>query len=238
MGTRRRRSAAAKSSTSLLMLLVIAAAVLNFIPFNVILAAGTATGPLSSALQGLYQIRGTHLEVDSLGIFADTKLTGSLVRLLVNSTTSGTGLAGRVILASVTLATSEFWVLESTRYIAVKAQKTTVDIANANGTLGGLLQPFGSGPILQNASGNNATLELRVVYLSLTITGYNPVDKTITNRYGEDNLAGLNAAFSISLDRLFLDLFLDPEANTITYIISAEMTVYQALAMVIQGGLR
>ena len=211
-----KRKAAKKASTSLLMLLIIASAILAFVPFRVTLATGTTGGALSaSTLATLQQLVGTHIAIDSLGLFTQT---GILTNLIGNLTTLPAG-------AATGLSTID--------YLALKAQKLTVDIDQANGTMGGLLQPFGSGPTLGGSTAAS-TIQLRVVLLSVTISGYK-LAGTATNKYGEVSLTGLNPALIISLDRAFIDLFVDPLSGIGTYLVQADMTVYQGLALLLEA---
>jgi hypothetical protein len=211
-----KRKAAKKASTSLLMLLIIASAILAFVPFRVTLATGSTGGALSaSTIQTLQQLIGTHIAIDSLGLFTQTTI---LTNLVGNLTALPAGAAAG---------------LGSIDYFAMKAQKITVDIDQANGTMGGLLQPFGSGPTL-GTSGSAATIQLRVVLLSVTISGYK-LAGTATNKYGEVSLTGLNPALIISLDRAFVDLFVDPLSGIGTYLVQADMTVYQGLALLLEA---
>src|SRR5712692_9393000 len=144
-----KRKAAKKASTSLLMLLIIASAILAFVPFRVTLATGT-TGALPAAtIADLQQLVGSHIAIDSLGLFTQTSI---LTNLVGNLTTLPAGTATG---------------LSTIDYFALKAQKITVDIDQANGTMSGLLQPFGTGPTLGGSSA--ATVQLRVVLLSVTI---------------------------------------------------------------------
>lgn len=220
---RRRRGAAAKGSTSLMMLLIVASALLAIIPFRVTLAVGNSTISIFLQAPALAQLTGTHVDIDSLGIFLRSSFATVFTRILLNRPTGtlcllGTGSGGCLLP----------YPLDLTKYWAIKSQKVTVDIATANGSMGGLLQPFGNGPSLVASS--RLTLEVRVVVLSMTISGYNQPTVT-TDQYGEDSLAGLNPAYVISFDRLFLDLFIDPVLITAAYVVSADMTIYQAIAM-------
>ncbi len=212
--TKNKRKAAKKASTSLLMLLIIASAILAFVPFRVTLATGT-TGALPAAtIADLQQLVGSHIAIDSLGLFTQT---GILTNLIGNLTALPAGTAAG---------------LSTIDYLALKAQKITVDIDQANGTMGGLLQPFGNGPTLGGSSA--ATVQLRVVLLSVTISGYK-LAGTATNKYGEVSLTGLNPALIISLDRAFIDLFVDPLSGIGTYLVQADMTVYQGLALLLEA---
>ncbi len=209
-----KRKAAKKASTSLLMLLIIASAILAFVPFRVTLATGT-TGALPAAtIADLQQLVGSHIAIDSLGLFTQTSI---LTNLVGNLTTLPAGTATG---------------LSTIDYFALKAQKITVDIDQANGTMSGLLQPFGTGPTLGGSSA--ATVQLRVVLLSVTISGYK-LAGTATNKYGEVSLTGLNPALIISLDRAFIDLFVDPLSGIGTYLVQADMTVYQGLALILEA---
>lgn len=217
-----KRKAAKKASTSLLMLLIIASAILAFVPFRVTLATGTTGGALSaSTISTLQQLIGTHIAIDSLGLFTQT---GILTNLIGNLTTLPAGTATG---------------LSTIDYLALKAQKLTVDIDQANGTLGGLLSPFGPGgpsgnPTLAPGPGSAKTIQLRVVLLSVTISGYK-LSGTAQNKYGEVSLTGLNPALIISLDRAFIDLFVDPLSGIGTYLVQADMTVYQGLALLLEA---
>ncbi len=223
---RRSKQVAAKGSTSFLMLLIIASAALAFIPFRVTLAVGSSSISVFFDAPTLLTLSGTHVSIDSLGIFLDTNVAAkALTFLILNQTT------GAIPLVSTPSGTISF-PLKVVKYFALKAQKITVDIANANGTLGGLLQPFGNGPTL--VANLREVVQVRIMLLSMTITGYT-APPPIANQYGEDNLAGLNPVFAITFDRAFVDLFIDPAANTLTYMVSADMTVYQAVALVAEA---
>jgi hypothetical protein len=221
---RKNKKTARKASSSLLMLLIIASAILAFLPFRMTLAAGT-TGAAQlcktlgvsvlapNGCDALQALSGTHLTVDALGILLAnnfTAVSGTLVPLLGNG------------------------------YLGLKASRVTVDITSQNGTaITGLLPPIG-------ASGNPATcttagacasartIEIKLIMLSVTISGYTTPTNAQTNRYGETNLQALNPALMITLDRVILDLFVDPYSNIATYIASADMTVYQGLALLLQ----
>ncbi len=209
-----KRKAAKKASTSLLMLLIIASAILAFVPFRVTLATGTTGALPASTIADLQQLVGSHIAIDSLGLFTQTSI---LTNLIGNLTTLPAGTATG---------------LSTIDYFAMKAQKITVDIDQSNGTMGGLLQPFGNGPTLGASSA--ATVQLRVVLLSVTISGYK-LAGSATNKYGEVSLTGLNAALIISLDRAFIDLFVDPLSGIGTYLVQADMTVYQGLALLLEA---
>ncbi len=212
-----KRKSAKKASTSLLMLLIIASAILAFVPFRVTLATGSTGGALdATTIQTLQQLIGTHIAIDSLGVFTQTSI---LTNLIGNIST----------VLTPAIATG----LNTIDYLALKAQKITVDIDQDNGQMGGLLGPFGTGPTLGAATGHT-TIQLRVVMLSVTISGYNLSGQS-TNIYGEQTLTGLNPALIISLDRAFIDLFVDPISGIGTYIVSADMTVYQGLALVLEA---
>ncbi len=212
-----KRKTAKKASTSLLMLLIIASAILAFVPFRVTLATGTTGAIDPTTLGDLQQLVGSHIAIDSLGLFTQTStLNGLLAGLVGNATFTP---AYQSALATVD-------------YFAMKAQKITVDIDQASGTMGGLLSPFGSGPTLGASSA--ATIQLRLVLLSVTISGYK-LAGSATNVYGEVSLTGLNAALIISLDRAFIDLFVDPLSGIGTYLVQADMTVYQGLALLLEA---
>lgn len=200
------------------MLLIIASAILAFVPFRVTLATGSTGGALTTGtIQTLQQLVGTHIAIDSLGLFAQTSI---LTNLIGNITTALTP----------AIATG----LNTISYLALKAQKITVDIdQNTTGSMSGLLGPFGNGPTLVPNAGHG-TIQLRIVLLSVTISGYK-LAGTSTNKYGEQTLTGLNPALIISLDRAFIDLFVDPLTGLGTYIVSADMTVYQGLALVLEA---
>jgi len=227
VGRRRRaRQAALKGSSSMLLLLIIASAALAFIPFRVTLAVGTSTVSVFFDAQTLLTLSGTHVSIDSLGLFVDTNVAAKLLTFIILNQTTGA-----LPILSTPSGTISF-PLKIVKYFAVKAQKITVDIADANGSMTGLLQPFGSGPSL--VTNLRQVVEVRIVLLSMTINGYT-APPPITNKYGEDNLAGLNPAFAISFDRAFIDLFIDPPANTLTYMVQADMTVYQAMALLAEA---
>lgn len=210
----------------MLLLLIIASAALAFIPFRVTLAVGTSTISVFFDAPTLLTLSGTHVSIDSLGIFLDTNAAAKLLTFIVFNQTTGA-----IPILSTPSGTISF-PLKFAKYFAVKAQKINVDIAGANGSMTGLLQPFGSGPSLLN--NNREVVEVRIVLLSMTITGYN-APAPITNRYGEDNIAALNPVLAISFDRAFVDLFIDPPANTLTYLVQADMTVYQAVALLAEA---
>ncbi len=215
-----KRKTAKKASTSMLMLLIIASAILAFVPFRVTLATGTTGGALTaSTISTLTQLVGTHIAIDSLGLFTQTSI---LTNLIGNLTALPTGTA-------LGLSTID--------YLALKSQKITVDIDQANGTLGGLLGPFGPGGATGNpqlGANSRSTIQLRLVLLSVTISGYK-LSGTATNKYGEVSLTGLNPALIISLDRAFIDLFVDPLSGIGTYLVQADMTVYQGLALLLEA---
>ncbi len=223
---RRSRQTALKGSSSMLLLLIIASAALAFIPFRVTLAVGTSTISVFFDAPTLVTLAGTHVSIDSFGIFADTNVTSRFLTLLLLNQTTGTIPILQTPSGTISLP------LNFAKYFAVKAEKITVDIADANGSMGGLLQPFGSGPSL--VTNTREVVEVRIVLLSMTITGYNAPPPT-TNQYGEDNLAAFNPALAITFDRAFVDLFIDPPANTVTYMVQADMTVYQAIALLAEA---
>lgn len=248
MGHRRsrRRQTVAKGSSSALLLLIIAAAVLAFIPFRVTLAVGSTVSIFAPAYQ-LRQFSGTHVDIDSLGILlrtpplkGPTPLSQILSQIGLSSIASYLEATGKIpLLGNGTLlpilpssAGTVGFPLNLIDYFAVKAQKITVDIAVANGNMGGLLQPFGGGPTL--TAGSGTIIQVRLVVISMTISGYRGTSP-VNNVYGEDNLNGLNPVFLISFDRVFLDLFLDPPNSASTYIVSADMTVYQGLALIAEA---
>ncbi len=218
---RRRGQSAAKSSSSLLMILVIAAAVLAFVPLRATLATGSSFFVIAPP-DALLQLVGTHVSIDSLGIFMNTSLLRSIFfppngAIPVFAAPPGTlGLN-----------------FNDLTYVAVKAQKITVDISYANGSIGGLLQPFGTGPASVSSLGRQV-IQIRIILLSTTFAGYKHVSGT-TNKYGEVSLAGLDPVLSVTFDRVFLDLFEDPVVKTTTYVVSADLTVYQAIALVAEG---
>jgi len=222
--TKNKRKAAKKASTSLLMLLIIASAILAFVPFRVTLATGNVSSSLigscsspSSTCSTLLTLAGTHIAIDSLGLFTQTSTLNALL----------VGFVGSAFTPAYQSA------LSSVDYFAMKAQKITVDIMQVtNGTAQGLLGPFGSGPVFTQAGAG--TIELRIVLLSVTISGYKLAGQA-TNKYGEVSLTGLNAALMISLDRAFIDLFIDPLSGVSTYLVQADMTVYQGLALLLEA---
>ncbi len=223
---RRSRQTALKGSSSLLLLMIIASAALAFIPFRVTLAVGTSTISVFFDAPTLVTLSGTHVSIDSLGVFVDTNVAAGLLTFLVLNQTTGT-----IPILQTPSGTISF-PIKFAKYFAVKAEKITVDIAKADGSMTGLLQPFGNGPTL--VSDLRQVVEVRIVLLSMTITGYNAPPPT-TNRYGEDNLAAFNPVLSITFDRAFVDLFIDPPANTVTYMVQADMTVYQAVALLAEA---
>lgn len=220
---RKTRKAARKASSSMMMLLIISAAILAFIPFQVTLATGSSgaatfcsylattigtsiTGPNACAF--LMALGGTHIAIDALGILLNASFVNSISNVFPGALANG--------------------------FLGLKAQKVTVDLTYANNTaISGLFGPYGTNPTAGALAGAN-TIEIRLVMLSVTITGYE-VPKTGTTPYGEINLQGLNAALMISLDRAFIDLFIDPYHNVAVYAVSADMTVYQGLALVLQA---
>ncbi len=224
---RRSRQTALKGSSSLLLLLILASAALAFIPFRVTLAVGTSTISVFFDAPTLVTLSGTHVSIDSLGIFTDTNVTSRFLTLLLLNQTTGTIPILQTPTGTISLP------LTFAKYFAVKAEKITVDIADARGSMdGGLLQPFGTGPSL--VTNTREVVEVRIVLLSMTITGYNAPPPT-TNQYGEDNLDAFNPALAITFDRAFVDLFIDPPANTVTYMVQADMTVYQAIALLAEA---
>jgi hypothetical protein len=237
VGRRRRHGAAkAKGSTSLLMVLVVSSAVLAIVPFRVTLAVGQSSIGIFFTAKQLWQLLGTHVSIDSLGIFADTRFTAQLVGTILNlnyNNTSGEAcLVGPV--GALSGQCSVAYPLKLTRYFAVKVQKLTVDITGANSSEQGLLGPFGNGPTFV-ASTASAVVQVRVVMLSTTISAYNAGATSTVDRYNETDLSSLNPAFTITFDRLFLDLFLDPSSNVATYYAAADMTVYQGLALMAEA---
>ncbi len=242
----RHRHAVAKGSSSALLFLIIASAVLAFIPFRVTLAVGSTVSIFAPAYQ-LQQFPGTHIDIDSLGIFLRTPKLHigptplSIILANIGLTTLATyvketgkiplvGNGTALPLLPATAGTIGF-PINSIDFFTVKAQKITIDVAVASGNMTGLLLPFGAGPAL--VSGSGKTIQVRFIIVSITITGYKATT-IVSNIYGEDNLASMNPIFSISFDRLFLDLFVDPAANTSTYIVSADMTVYQGFAIMLE----
>ncbi len=220
-----KRKAAKKTSTSLLMLLIIASAILAFVPFRVTLATGAVSSSLigscttsGTTCQTLLSLAGTHIAIDSLGLFTQTSTLNKLLAGFVGNTSFTPAFQGA---------------LGSIDYFALKSQKLTVDIMQVgNGTAQGLLGPFGTGPIF--TQGGAGTIQLRIVLLSVTISGYK-LAGTAANKYGEVSLTGLNAALIISLDRAFIDLFIDPLSGVSTYLVQADMTVYQGLALLLEA---
>lgn len=225
----------------MLIVLIIAAAMLAFLPIRVTLGAGsTKTTVVDGALQGLHGIltfiglpdsvaslafpkstaqmvseSGSHYDLDSLSIFINSSILANIITVLAGTTPPWAGLAK---------------VLSSMDYLGVKSFKATIDFASTNQSPSGLLSPFGSGPTFTGSS--SLTAELRIVLLSVTISGYK-VASTATNVYGEINLGGLNPLITVSFDRIFMDLFVDPLAGTAVYVVSADMTVYQGLALLL-----
>lgn len=188
MGNRHRR--AAKGSSSALLFMIIAAAVLAFIPLRVTLAVGS--GPTSNLgifapAASLVPLSGTHVDIDSLGILLRTPklpkgpspLSFILSNLGLRSLASYLEQTGQIpLLGNATFlpilpsgAGTIGFPLNAIDYFAVKVQKFTIDIGLASGSMTGLLSPFGSGPSL--ASGSGETIQVRVVAVSVTITGYN-----------------------------------------------------------------
>ncbi len=155
---------------------------------------------------------GSTLTLESL---VGTHITLDAASTLMNTTTLN-------VLLRTSLNSSNSPLLAITKkvdFLALKSQSIAVDIASRT-------KPNGTGIILQ----------LRVTLLSLTISGYN-LGGTIKDRYNETSLSGLNPNLIVTLDRVFLDLFVDPTVTVATYLISADMTVYQGLALLVQATL-
>lgn len=236
---RRRRNSRKQASGSLMLMLIVAAALLVFVPVRVTLAVGkTSTTVLDGPFQGLHGLltfiglpdqvaslvfpkntqqmvaeAGSHYDIDSLSIFLNSSFLSIIITLLAGSTPPWAGLAK---------------VFSSMDYLGVKALKATIDFMASNQSPNGFLGPFGSGPIFTTSSATTA--QLRIVLLSVTVTGYK-LASNIANIYGEMTIAGLNPLITLTLDRIFLDLFVDPLAGIAVYSVSADMTVYQELAM-------
>lgn len=228
---RKSRKAAKKASSSLLMLLIISAAILAFLPFRMTLATGSAStelcaylgkqlaGTITGVTNGcsfLMALTGTHISLDAFGILLAANASSSLA----STFGAGGALSG----------------IGSNGYLGLKAQKITVDILSANNTaISGLFSPYGSNPTASTGGAiSTNTIEIRLIMLSVTLTGYT-VPGSHLNQYGEVNLQALNPALMVSFDRAFLDLFIDPYSNIAVYSVSADMTVYQGLALLLQA---
>jgi hypothetical protein len=105
-------------------------------------------------------------------------------------------------------------------YLALKAQAITLDIATMR----------------QSANGYRTLIQLRIILSSLTISGYHLSGQS-KDRYNETALTGLNPSLVVTLDRAFFDLFIDPSSNVALYVVSADMTVYQGFALLLEGTL-
>src|SRR5712692_3119656 len=103
-------------------------------------------------------------------------------------------------------------------YLALKAESITLDIATK----------------VQSSKGT--LIQLRIVLSSLTFSGYH-LAGTSRDRYNETALTGLNPSLVVTLDRVFFDLFVDPSTNVALYVASADMTVYQGFALLLEGTL-
>lgn len=238
---RRRRSSRKQASGSLVLVLIISAALLAFIPMRVTLGYGsTKTTAIDGALKGLHGIltfiglpdsiaslafpqstsqmaseAGTHYDLDSLSIFVNSSFLANIITTLAGTTPPWGGIAKA-------LSSTDFW--------GVKVFKATIDFERTDQSATSLLSPFGSGPSFTGSSA--LIVELRIVLLSVTISGYK-VASTATNVYHEISLSGLDPLLTVTFDRLFMDLFVDPLAGTGVYVVSADMTVYQGLALLL-----
>lgn len=158
---------------------------------------------------------GTHYDIDSLSIFVNTSILASIITILAGNTPPWAGIAK---------------VLSSMDFLSVKVFKATIDFERTNQLATGLLSPFGSGPTFTGSS--SLTAQLRIILLSVTISGYK-MGSTATNVYHEFTLSALNPLITVTFDRVFMDLFVDPNASTGVYVVSADMTVYQGLALLL-----
>ncbi len=225
----------------MLILLIIAAAVLAFIPVRVTLGYGsTKTTVIDGALQGIQGIltfigmpdsvatlvfpkstsqmaaeAGTHYDLDSLSIFVNSSILSTIITTLAGNTPPWSGLAK---------------IFSSMDFLSVKVFKTTIDFEQTNQSATSLLSPFGSGPIFTGTSA--LTAQLRIILLSVTISGYK-VGSTGTDVYHEITLSALNPLITVTFDRVFMDLFVDPLVSTAVYMVSADMSVYQGLALLV-----
>jgi hypothetical protein len=238
---RRRRSSRKQASGSLLLVLIIASAVLAFIPVRVTLGYGsTKTTVIDGSLSGIHNLltfiglpdsvaslvfpkstsqmaaeAGTIYDLDSLSIFVNSSILATLITTLAGNTPPWSGLAK---------------VFSSMDFLSVKVLKTTIEFERTDQSATGLLSPFGQGPTFTGSSALIA--QLRIILLSMTISGYK-VGSTGTDVYHEITLSALNPLVSVTFDRVFLDLFVDPLASTAVYMVSADMTVYQGLALLL-----
>jgi hypothetical protein len=221
--------------------LIISAALLAFIPVRVTLGYGsTKATVIDGTLSGIHGLltfiglpdsvsslvfpkstsqmaseAGTHYDVDSLSIFVNSSILATLITTLAGNTPPWSGLAR---------------IFSSMDFLGVKVLKTTIDFGQTDQSATGLLSPFGSGPIFTSSSA--LTAQLRIVLLSVTISGYK-VGSTATDVYHEITLSALNPVITVTFDRVFMDLFVDPVASTAVYSVSADMTVYQGLALLL-----
>ena len=222
-------------------MLIISAAVLAFIPVRVTLGYGsTKTTVIDGALQGIHGIltfigmpdsvaslvfpkstsqmaseAGTIYDIDSLSIFVNSSILATLITTLAGNTPPWAGLAK---------------IFSSMDFLGVKVLKTTIDFERTNQSASGLLSPFDSGPTFTGSSA--LTAQLRIILLSVTISGYK-IGSTGTNIYHEITLSALNPLITVTLDRIFMDLFVDPAVGTAVYMVSADMTVYQGIALLL-----
>ena len=158
---------------------------------------------------------GTIYDIDSLSIFVNSSILATLITTLAGNTPPWDGLAK---------------IFSSMDFLGVKVLKTTIDFERTNQSASGLLSPFDSGPTFTGSSA--LTAQLRIILLSVTISGYK-IGSTATNIYHEITLSALNPLITVTLDRVFMDLFVDPAVGTAVYMVSADMTVYQGIALLL-----
>ena len=103
-------------------------------------------------------------------------------------------------------------------FLALKAETITLDVATK----------------AQSTNGSATLIQLRIILSSLTISGYHLAQQS-RDRYNETSLTGLNPSLIVTLDRAFFDLFIDPSTNVALYEVSADMTVYQGIALLLEG---
>ncbi len=147
-------------------------------------------------------------------------LVGTHITLDASSTFMNTTTLNALLKTSLNSSNSPLLsITKKVDYLALKSQSITVDIASRTKT-----------------NGTGIILQLRVTLASLTISGYNS-GGTIKDRYNETSISGLNPTLIVTLDRVFMDLFVDPTVTVATYLVSADMTVYQGLALLLQATL-
>lgn len=203
---KRYRRAAHKLPTTALLILIIAAAVLNFLPMRVTLAAGSTF---------VDQLLGPG-STSTLLTLAGTHISLDSPSNFMNTTT-----LNQLLKSSLNSSISALSaVTRRVDFLALKAESVTLDI--------------GTRRQASSTNGTRIIIQLRIVLSSLTISGYN-VRGQAKDRYNETTLTGLNPTLIVTLDRAFFDLFVDPSTNVALYVVSADMTVYQGLAFLLEG---